>query len=131
MKYFSRLGKKVELQTVAWHDSKTLPGARFAIRRVSLGARLELTSRARELALKHEFLRAGDAADQLEASLADLLVKQMYLEWGLHALEGVCVDGKKLCPAEVVKKAPEFFSDEVLDALRAELGLTEDERKNS
>ena len=53
-----------------------MPGVHYAIRRVSLSQRIELTKRARELSLRHEFLKAGDAPDQLEASLADLLIRK-------------------------------------------------------
>lgn len=131
MSYFWRSRKKVHVASVVWYDSRAVPGVRFAVRRVSIGQRLELTRRARELALKNEFLRAGDSAEKLEAALADLLAKRMYLEWGLHAVQGLSIDGRTASVADVVDKAPEAFADEVLDTLRAELGLTENERKNS
>jgi hypothetical protein len=41
-----------------WLESTTAPGVRYAVRRISLGQRLELTKRARELSLRHDFLKA-------------------------------------------------------------------------
>ena len=69
--------------TLHWHESQVLPGVSYGIRRISLAQRIEFTSRARELTHRYDFLKAGDAADQLEASLADLLTRRLYLEWGL------------------------------------------------
>ena len=89
-----------------------------------------MTKKARELSIDHDFLRAGDAADQLQGSLADLLVRRLYLEWGLAELTGLAVDGQSATVELLIDKGPEVLSDEVLETIRAELGLSEDERKN-
>lgn len=83
MKFISRLHRPVNHESLLWFRSAAAAGVRYAIRRISLGQRLELTKRARELALRHEFLKAGNNSEQLEASLGDLLVGRLYLEWGL------------------------------------------------
>lgn len=116
--------------TVRWHDSRSFPGVRFGIRRISLAQRIELTSRARELSHRHEFLRSGDTADQLEASLADMLTRKLYLEWGLLQVDSLTIDGELATPDLVIEKGPESLSDEILQAIQGELGLTEQERKN-
>lgn len=131
MRSILRSRREVTYKSVGWHDSRALPGVRFAVRHVSVGQRLELTRRAHELALKNEFLRAGNPADQLEGALADLLVRRMYLEWGLYAVHGLRIDGQIASVSDVIEKAPEPFAEEILDVLRDGLGLTEEERKNS
>ena len=104
---------------------------RFGIRRLSLAQRIELTKQARELALQHEFLKAGEPSEQLEATLADLLVRKLYLEWGVAELEGLRIDGQPGTVEMLIEKGPEQLSDEIIEAIRAEVGLSEQERKNS
>ena len=117
------------LSTV-WHDSQTIPSVRFATRRVSLARRIELTRRVRELTLRHEFLKAGDPADQLEASLSEMLVKELLIEWGLVEITGLTMDGQTVKADAVVKDAPEALALEIAAAVQREIGLSEDERKN-
>ncbi len=117
--------------TVNWLESQALPGVRYGIRRISLAQRIELTSRARELTRRYEFLRAGDAGDQLEASLADLLTRRLYLEWGLAEIRDLMIDGQAATVEIVVEKGPESLSNEIVAAIQAELSLSEEERKNS
>ncbi len=131
MKFTSLLHKRVRHESVEWHDSSVLSGVRFGIRRVSLNDRIELTERARDLCRKNEFLRAGDAGDQLESSLSDLLVRKLYLEWGLVEIDGLEIDGRPATPENLIKNGPETLSNEIIVAIQAQLGLTEDERKNS
>jgi hypothetical protein len=120
----------VNYSSLSWHDSKTIKGVRFAIRRVSLAQRLDLNKRVRELTLRHEFLKAGPAADQLEAAWADLLVRKLYIEWGLAGLEGLSIDGESATLELLIDKGPEELADEVVSAIQEETGLSEEERKN-
>ena len=112
-------------------ESQVAPGVTFAVARMSFGRRVELMRKVRELCLEHEFLKAGDAADQLESSLADLLIRKLYLEWGLAEITGLRIDGIPASVAALVAKGPERLSDEIIASIKSELGLTEDERKNS
>lgn len=116
--------------STAWLNSKTTPGVRFRIRRVSLASRIELTRRMRELTLRYEFLKAGDAADQLEASLSELLVQQLLIEWGLVEIEGLSINGEPGKLADLIENGPEPLSDEIATAVREQLGLSDEERKN-
>jgi hypothetical protein len=131
MRFISPSRKETAYSSVLWRDSETARGVRYAVRRISLGQRIELTKRARELSLRNEFLRAGDSADQLEASLADLLIRQLYLEWALVEIEGLKIDGEPATVDVLVSKGPEALTNEILTDIRSEIGLTEDERKNS
>ncbi len=114
-----------------WHESRVLQGVRYATRRVSLRQRIELTSAVRELVLKHEFLKAGDAADQLEVTLGELLVQKVYLEWGLHEIEGLSIDGEPATVESVIERGPQELTNEIVATIRAQLEFSEEERKNS
>lgn len=130
MKFTLRSLRGVQQASITWHESASVPGVRYAVRRITLGQRITLMEQARELALRYEFLRAGDAADQLEAGLSDLLVRKLYLEWGLARLEGLHLDGQQVTPLTCVERAPEELANEIAASIQAELGLSEEERKN-
>ncbi len=130
MKFISRLRRAPDYSSLVWHDSRTVPGVRFAIRRISLGQRIELTKSVRELALRYEFLKSGEPADQLEASLSDLLVRKLYIEWGVAALEGLQINSQTATPEMLIESGPELLSHEIVEKIRAELELSEEERKN-
>ena len=130
MKFTSRLRKTVAYSNLRWRDSQTVAGVRFAIKRISLGQRIELTRRARDLAIQHEFLRAGDTAEQTEASLADLLARRLYLEWGLAQVEGLAINGKPATAELLADYGPDNLSSEIFDEIQRELNLSSDERKN-
>lgn len=130
MKFISRLRKQPSYSSLSWHDSGVAAGVRYATRRVSLAQRIELTKRVRELAMQHDFLKAGDAAEQLEATLGDLLVRKLYLEWGLAEIEGLTIDGQRGTVETLVEKGPEALSYEIVGTIRAELEISEEERKN-
>ena len=131
MKLSSLLHRDVGYSSVSWHASETFPGVRFAVKRASLGQRIELNQRVRELTLKHEFLRAGDAAGQLEAALSDLLAEKLYLEWGLERIEGLSIDGQEATTAVLIASGPEILTNEIAGVIQKENNLTDDERKNS
>jgi len=124
------LHKTTDYRSLCWHDSGSLPGVRFAIRKASLLQRIELTGRIKELTLHHEFLKAGDIPDQLDATMADLLVRRLYLEWGLDQISGLRIDGDPATVESLIERGPEPFIEEILAAIKAELDLSEDERKN-
>jgi hypothetical protein len=130
MRFISHLRRAPNYSSLTWHESQTVLGVRFAIRRVSLGQRIELAKNVRDLSLKHEFLKAGDTGEQLEASLADLLARKLYLAWGVERLEGLRIDGEPATVEGLIEKGPEQLSDEIIDVIRRELGLSEEERKN-
>jgi hypothetical protein len=131
MKSMSHSRETTSYSSVVWHDSKALSGVRYATRRISLMQRIDLTNRAREIVLKHEFFNAGDASDQLEATLGELLVRKLYIEWGVQEIEGLSVDGEAATVESIVAKGPEDLTDEIVATVRAELELSEEERKNS
>lgn len=131
MKFMSPSHKHIDYSSVFWHESGTMKGVGYAIRRVSLSQRIELTESARELVLRNEFLKAGETPEQLEAAISDLLVRKLYLEWGLVEMRGLTIDGQPATAELLAEKGPEPLSDEIISAIQAELGISEEERKNS
>jgi hypothetical protein len=131
MKFSSRLRRQSSYASLLWSESEVIRGVRYAIRRVSLAQRIELTKKARELSLRYDFLRGGDTADQLEASLADLMIRRLYLEWGLAEVTGLEIDEQPATAEVLIEKGPEGLANEIVGAIRGQLGLSEEERKNS
>lgn len=131
MNFISRSLNSVKYESAEWYESVGMPGVRFAVRRVSLAKRIELISQVRELSLREEYLRAGDSTDQSEAKIGDLLVRKLYLEWGLIEIRGLTIDGNAATVDLLVQSGPEDLADEIIERIRQQLGLTEQERKNS
>ena len=125
----SHSGEKYE--SSEWFDAESRPGVRFGILRVSFGRRIELARRIREIGRKIEYLEAGgEARDKLEATVLAAEIDRAYLEWGLVGVEGVEIDGKAATPALVIEAGPVELAAEILSRIKAECGLTDDERKN-
>lgn len=131
MRFTSHSRKETNYASVIWHESKTIGGVRYATRRVSLQQRIELASKIREIVLRHEFLKAGDPGDQLEVTLGELLVRKLYIEWGLQEIEGLAIDGEPATVESIVAKGPEALTDEIVTSIRGQLELSGEERKNS
>ena len=112
-------------------ESRSHPGVRYRVVRMSLGRRIDLTKRIRELGRKWEFLEAGaKLEDQIEAALLCQEIDRTYLEWGLVAVHGLSVDGEEATPDIVASRGPEDLCREVVAAIKSECHLTEEERKN-
>lgn len=130
-KFTSPLHKQAEYSSVVWRNSNIYKSVRYAVRKMSLAQRIEMAERIQELSSKHEFLKAGGTLEKAEAHLADLLVRKLYLEWGLAVVEGLVIDGEKVSVELLIEKGPELLCDEIVASIRAELELSEEERKNS
>lgn len=121
----------MEYESVVRVESKCRTGVTLRVARMSLGRRLELTRRVRELAQKHEFLEAGDSLrDKIDARVLAGEIDGIYLTWGLDGIEGLEVDGEAATPESLIAKGPEDLSREAIAAIKAECGLSETERKN-
>ena len=130
MNFISHSPKAFEYQSHVWHESSVCRGVRFATRQMSLSGRIELTQRIQDLILKNEFLRAGDALERSQASLADLLARKVYLEWGISEIESLTIDGRPASVEDLIRCGPEDLCEEIASTIHSELGLTEEERKN-
>ena len=117
--------------SAAWFDAASVAGVRFAVARISLGRRIELARKMREIGRKAEFLEAGDdAREKLEAAVIAGEIDHAYLEWGLVAVEGLTIDGAVATPALVIERGPMGLAAEALARVKAEWSLSETERKN-
>ena len=131
MKLLSRWRKQGSYESLLWLESERFPGVDFSIRKISLSQRIDLSSRIRELTLKNEFLKAGELTDQLEASMADLLVRKLYVEWAVVDLKGLKIDGRPASVELLIERGPEELVNEMAEAIRSHLELSDEERKNS
>jgi hypothetical protein len=130
MKSTSLLPETKKYSSLSPHSSETMPGVQFVVKRASLGQRIDLNHRVRELTMKYDFLKAGDATSQLEAALSELLVMRLYLEWGLERVEGLLIDEREATIASLITNGPERLAHEIVGVIQAENNLTDDERKN-
>jgi hypothetical protein len=111
--------------------TKESGGVKYTIARMSFGRRLELTRRIRELARKAEYLEAGsEPQEKLEAAVLASEIDRVYLEWGLLRIDGMSIDGEPATPALLAERGPESLAREIVAAIKAECGLTAEERKN-
>jgi hypothetical protein len=118
-------------ESTAWFDAETQQGVRYTIARVSFGRRIELARRIREIGRKMEYLEAAsDVREKLEATVLAAEIDRAYLEWGLMSVEGLDIDGAAATPATLIETGPVDLAAEILARIKAECGLTEDERKN-
>lgn len=118
-------------QSSVWFDSAVVAGVRFRIARVSVGRRIELGRRIREIGRKLEFLKSGDdAREQLEAVVLAGEIDRAYLEWGLEEVERLTIDGEAATPESLIEKGPLDLAGEILERIKADCGLSENERKN-
>ena len=108
-----------------------MPGVTFSVAKMSFGRRADLMRRVRELARRMEFLEAGQATgDKMDAALMAADIDRLFLEWGLISVSGLEVDGTEATPDTLAAKGPEDLCREALAAIRAEAGLSTEERKN-
>lgn len=118
-------------ESTAWFDSESVPGVRFAVSRMSLGRRIALTRKVREIARNAEFLEAGQSTqEKMEAALMLAEVERIYLEWGLVGIEGLEIDGQAATPETAIERGPIRLAMEMLGRVKQEAGLSEDETKN-
>lgn len=119
-----------------WNSRKVVgsaerPGVEFVVARMTFGRRIELMRAVRDLAARVEYFEAGrDAKNGMEASLLGAEIDRLYIRWGLEEVRGLEIDGAPATPESLVESGPEELFLEALAAVKAECGLTGNERKN-
>lgn len=114
-----------------WFDAEAHAGVQYEIVRVSFGRRIELARRIREIGRRMEYLEAGsDAKETLEATVLAAEIDRAYLDWGLVGVKGLEIDGEAATPEALVDRGPVDLATEILARIKAECGMSEDERKN-
>ena len=125
------VGPAVSYESVITTSSKVMPGVVFRINRISFGRRMELCRSIREITRRVEFLEAGsELNEKIEASLLAHEIDAMYLRWGLVGIEGLMIDGAVAASDQLIEKGPEELSREIVDAIKDQCGLGDEERKN-
>lgn len=126
-----RSGRSEEYRSSVWKESRTRPGVRYEVARVSLERRLELARRVSELRAKLRFEGAREGLDaRLAVTETQCAIDVAYLEWGLLGVEGLKIDGEPATVETVISKGPEELAREMAEAVRGESGLSEAEIKN-
>ena len=111
--------------------SKTHPGVEFSITRMTFGRRIELMRRVRDLAARLEYFEAGhDAKNGMEASLLGAEIDRLYVRWGVDGIRGLNLDHAPATVETLIEQGPEDLVVEMIEAVKAECGLSENERKN-
>ncbi len=113
-----------------WFESQCSAGVRFLVKRVSLGRRIDLARRLREIGRKLEFLQAGAAGEQFEAAVVKNEIERAYIEWGLDGIEGLEIDSEPATIESLIERGPLDLAEEILSRIKAECGLSQAERKN-
>lgn len=134
MKLWSRsveLSEPVQYESTVTRASQSMPGVTFVVSRMSLGRRMELSRKIRELSRRAEFLQAGsEAQEKIEAGILAQEVDGLYVHWGLVSIAGLTIDGAPADAGLLLEKGPEPLACEIATAVREQCGLSEAERKN-
>ena len=118
-------------ESAVWFDAACSAGVRYRIARVSVGRRIALGRKIREIGRKLEFLNAGDdPREKLEAMVLAGEIDRAYLEWGLEAVAGLMIDGEPATPEMLIERGPMELATEILGRIKSECGLSEAEVKN-
>lgn len=127
----SRLHKIMTYTSTTKLESQICTGVQFTIRRMTLGRRLEMIRQVRDRAKRLTFHIAGDSLeDSMNTNLLVSEIEELYLEWGLVAIEGLQIDGLTADKHLLVSSGPELLCKEIISAIKAEVFLSEAERKN-
>jgi hypothetical protein len=112
-------------------ESRSWPGVQIVVSRMTFGRRLDLMRRIRDLAARAEFLEAGEAGkDRMDASLLGAEIDRLYVVWGVEEVRGMTFDDQPATAIGLIERGPEDLFREALAAVKAESGLSEQERKN-
>ena len=118
-------------ESVATVESRIAVGVKFTVAKMSFGRRTELMRQVRELARRMEFLEAGrDPGQKMDAALLRVEIDRVYVRWGLRAVSGLQLDGLDATPESLAEAGPEELFREAVAVVRAQTGLTAEERKN-
>jgi hypothetical protein len=123
--------------TKSWNSRKIIasnecPGVEFVIARMTFGRRIELMRRVRDLAARLEYFEAGrDAKNGMEGSLLGAEIDRLYILWGVEEIRGLELNHSPATVETLIDHGPEELVVEALEAVKAECGLSEQERKNS
>jgi hypothetical protein len=121
----------VEYESSAWRESRTWPGVRFQVLRMSLFRRQRLMRELGTLAAEEAFHRAADdAVSELAAEEAQARIDEVVIRTALLGIEGLNIDGAPATVDALIERGPASLAREIADAIAGESSLAETERKN-
>ncbi len=131
MRFLLRSLKPCRYRSYTQCGSRVIPGVTYRIHKMSLGRRIELAEAIRDLAVEREFHQAGESPkERVEAAALSAKIDRVYLSWGLVELEGLVIDGQPPSAEVLYSSGPEDLLREIVDRIKLECGLTDEERKN-
>lgn len=120
-----------ELLSSCSYQSVSHPGVTFTIRQMTLRQRINLLKELHDLYRELEFSNAGTSkTDRLNTQLNGLRIDEVFLRWGVLAIDGLIVDGKAVAASEISEAAPEDLVGEILSRIRECIALNSGEEKN-
>ena len=125
------LHEKVNYESTLQLISVSYPCVTYRIRRPSFRRRSALIGQVRELGRSLQFLEASESViEKIEAFHVRSKIDQVYLEWGLEDVAGIQIDGEEATVESLISKGPEDLTKEILDQIKRQCTLSEEERKN-
>jgi hypothetical protein len=113
------------------YRSAKYPGVRYRVIRMSMGRRIELTRRVKELMKRLEFANAGGStADSIDAAMLAGEMDRLYWDFGLESLDGMEINGEPISPDSQFERGPEELSREILQRIKQCMQLSQGEQKN-
>jgi hypothetical protein len=98
---------------------------------MSMGRRLDLTRRVKDLMKRMDFLQAGEVAqDKVDAAILAGEMDRLYWDFGLESLDGLEINGEPVGPELQFERGPEDLSREILQRIKQSMQLSEGEQKN-
>jgi hypothetical protein len=92
---------------------------------------MELIRLIRETGEKLAFHLAGDSVlDAAHAAGIRANMDALYIRWGLEEITGITIDGEPVSLDNLIERGPDSLAREIVEAVKGELFLDEDERKN-
>ena len=113
------------------YKATTYPTVIYRISKMSMGRRVELTRRIKELMKRLDFAAAGTGtADQLDAAVLAGEMDKLYWDFALESIDGILMNGDAMSPSLQFDLGPEDLSKEILTRIKQVCQLTDAERKN-
>lgn len=113
------------------YGSVAYPSVKYRVVRMSMGRRIELTRRVKDLMKRIEFLTAGSGAeDKVDAAILAGEMDRLHWEFGLESISGLEINGEPVTPQVQFERGPEDLSREILTRIKANCQMSEAERKN-
>ncbi len=120
-----------QYESAVWRESRTRPGIRYQVLRMSLLRRHRLVQELKELAAEQRFHAAQEGLES-ELAAAELRgrIDERVIRAALVQIEGLRIGGKRATVESLLEDGPEELAYEIAAGIADESFLNEEERKN-